>query len=91
MFDRNCWIPVFRAGGLPPVRYDFGGISGGPMLSVVERNGFRSWALAGIIYEGPNPSIEEGQRCPEFETIRRGALTSSERTVSLIFRLEDAP
>lgn len=45
--------------GLPPENFDFGGMSGGPMLSVVERNGLRSWQLAGVIYQGPNTEIGE--------------------------------
>lgn len=69
VFDRSRWIDVMGH-GLPPERYDFGGISGGPMLFVVERNGIRSWALAGVIYEGPNPSTGEGQYIEGFETIR---------------------
>jgi hypothetical protein len=69
VFDRSAWIDVMGL-GMPPERYDFRGISGGPMLSVVERHGVRSWALAGVIYEGPNPSAEEGESIPGFETIR---------------------
>jgi hypothetical protein len=30
-------------------------MSGGPMLTVIETSTIRSWALAGVIYEGPNP------------------------------------
>ncbi|MCH7637172.1 MAG: hypothetical protein IIA12_05815 [Proteobacteria bacterium] len=41
---------------VPDSNYDFRGMSGGPMLSVIEKNGLRTWALAGVIYEGPNPS-----------------------------------
>lgn len=40
-------------GGLPPENYDFSGMSGGPMLTVVQ-GALRSWRLAGVIYEGPN-------------------------------------
>ena len=69
VFDRSRWIDAMGL-GLPPERYDFGGISGGPMLSVIERNGIRSWALAGVIYEGPNPSTENGHSIPGFETIK---------------------
>jgi hypothetical protein len=69
LFNRDAWIDVMGL-GLPPERFDFGGISGGPMLSVIERNHIRSWALAGVIYEGPNPSTEEGKSIPGFETIK---------------------
>ncbi len=69
VFNRADWIDVMGL-GLPPEHYDFGGISGGPMLSVIERDGIRSWALAGMIYEGPNPSAVEGQAIAGFESIR---------------------
>ena len=57
---RRCWAKGYLDGvrpepvdrrdgvGLAAERCDFGGISGGPMLSVIERNGIRSWALAGV-------------------------------------------
>jgi hypothetical protein len=56
--------------GLPPENFDFGGISGSPMLSVVEQNGLRSWSLAGVIYEGPNPSSDAAQAIAGLEIIR---------------------
>jgi len=68
-FDRNQWIDALGV-GLPPENYDFGGLSGGPLLTVIERNGLRSWALTGVIYEGPNPSTEEGQSIPGFELVK---------------------
>lgn len=37
--------------GLPPSDFDFGGMSGGPMLATIE-TGLVTWALAGIITEG---------------------------------------
>lgn len=39
-----------------PEDFDFGGTSGGPVLRMVERNGLRGWALAGVIFQGPNPT-----------------------------------
>jgi hypothetical protein len=57
VFDRSRWLDLM---GRPPERFDFGGASGGPMLMVVERNGLRLRALAGVIFEGPNPSHEQG-------------------------------
>jgi hypothetical protein len=53
--EREYWNSVLGR-GLPPVNFVFGGISGGPMLTVVETSTLRSWALAGVIYQGPNPS-----------------------------------
>lgn len=54
LVERQNLIDVMDK-GLPPEDYDFGGMSGGPMLTVVEEKGVRSWRLAGVIYHGPNP------------------------------------
>jgi hypothetical protein len=40
-------------GGIPPENYNFSGMSGGPMLTVIEGK-LRGQRLAGVIYEGPN-------------------------------------
>lgn len=37
--------------GLPPSDFEFGGMSGGPMIAVIE-TGLISWALAGVITDG---------------------------------------
>jgi hypothetical protein len=37
--------------GLPPRNFDFSGMSGGPVVTVLERLGIVSFALAGVIYE----------------------------------------
>jgi hypothetical protein len=37
--------------GMPPRHIDLGGMSGGPVFSVVEAHGIVSWALAGVLYE----------------------------------------
>lgn len=56
--------------GLPPENYDFRGMSGGPMLMVIETGTLRSWALAGVIYERPNPSPDEAQAIAGLEIIK---------------------
>jgi hypothetical protein len=57
--------------GLPPENYDFGGISGGPMLMAVEYRGLlRTWALAGVVYQGPNTSPDPNEAITGFEIIR---------------------
>ncbi len=54
--------------GIPPENYNFGGISGGPMLYVVEtRSGLRLNALAGVIYAGPNTSPDPNELISGFE------------------------
>jgi len=45
-------------------------MSGGPMLTVVENRGLRSWSLAGVIYQGPNPSGESGSAIAGLEIIK---------------------
>lgn len=69
MIERQNLIAVL-GGGIPPENFDFGGMSGGPMLSVIETRGFRSWSLAGVIYEGPNPAPDEAQAIAGLEIIR---------------------
>jgi hypothetical protein len=39
--------------GIPPENYNFSGMSGGPMLTVMEGK-LRGWRLTGVITEGPN-------------------------------------
>ena len=52
MIDRFC-------NGLPTEGYDLGGISGAPLLTVVDnKSGLQTWRLAGVIYEAsPNLGI----------------------------------
>jgi hypothetical protein len=49
-FDRSAWVDV-RGLGLPPVGYDLGGISGGPMLQPFFLDGAWGWRLVGVISE----------------------------------------
>jgi hypothetical protein len=49
-FAREDWIDV-RGLGLPPVGYDLGGVSGGPMLQPVFLNGAWGWRLLGVVSE----------------------------------------
>ncbi|MGH8251703.1 MAG: hypothetical protein ACREVI_13590 [Steroidobacteraceae bacterium] len=70
LIEREHIIPVL-GGGLPPENFDFRGISGGPMLSVIEYRGLlRSWALAGVIYEGPSTSPDPDLSIAGLEIIR---------------------
>jgi hypothetical protein len=47
-FEREEWVDV-RGLGLPPVGYDLGGASGGPMLAPVFSDGAWGWLLVGVI------------------------------------------
>lgn len=49
-FGRRYWVDV-RGLGLPPVGYDLGGVSGGPMLQPVYQRGVWGWRLVGVISE----------------------------------------
>ena len=69
MLDRNELIGAM-GGGIPPENFDFGGISGGPMLTIVEQNGVRTHVLAGVIYQGPNTSSDENEAIGGLEIIR---------------------
>ena len=52
-----------------PENFDFGGMSGGPVLAIVESPTIRCWMPAGVIIDGPNPSGIEGESIPGFERI----------------------
>jgi hypothetical protein len=54
---------------IPPENYNFGGLSGGPMFAVVEST-LRSWALVGVVYQGPNTSLDTNEAIPGLEVIR---------------------
>ena len=51
--ERENWVDV-RGQGLPPEGFNYGGLSGGPMITVVEHNGIRRLRLGGLIYQGSN-------------------------------------
>jgi hypothetical protein len=69
LIERDQLLAVLGR-GLPPENYDFRGMSGGPMLTVIEDGLLRSWSLAGVIYEGPNPSPDAGEAIAGLEIIR---------------------
>ena len=69
LIERKNLIAVL-GDGIPPEDYDFRGMSGGPMLAVIETGSIQSWSLAGVVYEGPNPSADEAQAIAGLEIIR---------------------
>ena len=69
LIERDHLLAVLGR-GLPAENYDFRGMSGGPMLTVIEDGLLRSWSLAGVIYEGPNSSADSGQAIDGLEIIR---------------------
>ena len=54
-FERQYWVDTLGL-GFPPTGFDPGGISGGPMMMPLERDGVWSFHLAGVISEFP-PSV----------------------------------
>ena len=66
--EREYLMPAMGQ-GIPPINFDFGGMSGGAMITVIQ-NKLRSWTLAGVIYQGPNISGDEGQSIGGMEVIR---------------------
>ncbi|MDO8271307.1 MAG: hypothetical protein Q7U82_05200 [Gammaproteobacteria bacterium] len=59
-FERQHWIDEFGK-GLPGINFDFGGISGAPVLSLIMRDsGIATWRLAGVAYQAGGSEISEG-------------------------------
>jgi hypothetical protein len=50
--------------------YDFGGVSGGPVIAIVQTPIVRSWMPAGVIIQGPNPTGDISQSIQGFEMIK---------------------
>jgi hypothetical protein len=50
--------------------FDFGGMSGGPVLAIVQTETIRSWKPAGVIFQGPNPSADSAESIQGLEIIR---------------------
>lgn len=53
-----------------PKNYDFGGMSGGPVLAIVQTTTLRGWKLAGVIFQGPNPSGDSAESIEGLEIIQ---------------------
>jgi hypothetical protein len=68
LIERERLIPLLGS-GVHPENFDFGGISGGIMLMILQ-NQLRSWALAGVIYQGPNTSENPEEAITGLEIIK---------------------
>lgn len=55
-FERQFWVDTLGL-GFPPEGFDPGGISGGPMMMPLERDGVWSFHLAGVISEFPPSAL----------------------------------
>ena len=69
LIERDMLVPAL-GDGLMPENYDFRGISGGPVVAIVETEKLRSWIPAGVIYQGPNTSTDPAESIPGFELIK---------------------
>ena len=70
LIDRDHLEPTL-GDGIPPENFDFGGISGAPMLYVtLTKGGLFLNSFAGVIFSGPNTSDNAGEAIPGFELIR---------------------
>jgi hypothetical protein len=69
LIERQYLVDI-TGNGLPAENYDFGGISGGPMLTVTELKGVRGWQLAGVIVDGPNNSDKPEEAIAGLEIIK---------------------
>ena len=70
MMEREHLEPMFGQ-GIPPENYNYGGISGGPMLyNYLSKDGVLVTALAGVVYSGPNTSDDPNEAIPGFELFR---------------------
>jgi hypothetical protein len=67
--EREYLTPAKVGEGIPPENFDFRGMSGGLMLTVLQ-DCLRSWSLAGVIYQGPNTAADASQAIAGLEVIR---------------------
>jgi hypothetical protein len=70
LIDRDHLEPALGE-GMPPENFDFGGISGAPMLYVtLTKGGLFLNSFAGVIFSGPNTSDSAEEAIQGFELIR---------------------
>lgn len=67
LIEREYLMPVL-GGGIPPENFDFGGISGGPMVTDIQDT-LWSCTLAGVIYKGPNVSNDPNEAIAGLEIV----------------------
>jgi hypothetical protein len=67
--ERQHLTPILGDGILPE-NFDFRGMSGAPMITVVQHHGLRSWMLGGVIFQGPSTSDDPNEAIAGLEIIR---------------------
>ena len=85
-FDRKKWVDI-GGQGLPPVGYEIGGVSGGPLLiPTLEGNGTVAWRLGGVIVEAAHGELFEAVVAVRADHIRPdGRLTPMIATTDVQF------
>jgi hypothetical protein len=68
LIEHEHLIP-FLGRGVPPENFNFGGISGGAILMIMQDQ-LRSWALAGVICQGPNTAENAEEAIAGLEIIK---------------------
>jgi hypothetical protein len=54
-----------------PENFNFGGMSGGPLIAIIQAEIMRTWKPGGVVISGPNPGDNPNQdSIPGFEVIR---------------------
>jgi len=53
-----------------PENYDLGGMSGGPLIAIIQTPTLRLWKPAGVIIQGPNTSGNPSESISGFEVIK---------------------
>jgi hypothetical protein len=69
LIERHHLSPVLGQ-GIVPENYDFGGISGGSMIAIVQTPTLRSWMPAGVIVQGPNTAEDASQAIGGLDIIK---------------------
>jgi hypothetical protein len=69
LIERENLMPVLGEGVIPE-NFDFGGMSGGPVIAIVQTPSLRSWMPAGVIIQGPNPTADDTQSIAGFDVIK---------------------
>jgi hypothetical protein len=70
LLEREYLEPVLGE-GVVPENYNFGGMSGGPVIyNLLTKGGLFVNALAGVLIAGPNPSSDPNESIPGFELFR---------------------
>jgi hypothetical protein len=77
LIERDDLLRVLGDDDLPE-NYDFGGISGGPVIAIVQTPTIRSWMPAGVIIQGPNPSGVTGESISGLEIIASNSFHKAE-------------